>query len=329
VAELEAENRRLAAKVAELEGRVTEAEAERPKPQEGAFRFGVPDTARAFDGADWKGLGEHLRLLAEGLVTLPAELEKDGKLSPKSAAAIREHNTPLALFAVSIAGELGGTGGNGPFTHPASLANLMRAVLAAAGDPFTPDQEASIRILGEAAVRELQRAAAKRDVLPLVPTIDEVDAKQRFVHAVRGLLTRSQEDLLFRPETEGRVGIDLISPGLIWHTLRDDVTATTREELETNLLKSVFNYAGFDVPDLEAWRWVAHDWVAAIPGALTAVPPKSADALFPRVDVVQAAARAEVEAIERILARGSWSPDQVAGLRGIQGLIQPQLVTSK
>ena len=38
-----------------------------------------------------------------------SELEKDGKLSPKSAAAIREHNTPLALFAVSIAGELGGT----------------------------------------------------------------------------------------------------------------------------------------------------------------------------------------------------------------------------
>ena len=105
------------------------------------FRFGLGDSTPVFDRADWPKLGGHLVELAKAITTLPDAIASGQGIDMATRQKLQQHNTPLAGFAVGAAQELGGTGPNGAFTHPAVMANLMRAALEAAGQPLTPEQE--------------------------------------------------------------------------------------------------------------------------------------------------------------------------------------------
>jgi hypothetical protein len=259
------------------------------------------------------------------LLDLGKEIAAKGKPSERTSAAVQEHNMPLAMFAISLAKELGGSGPNGAYTHPAVLANLARAILEAAGDPLSADQEALIRAAGEITVKALARQQEHPAPLVVARTADEVDEKLRFVRALRNALSRSQDAILFPPETEGRVGLDLLSPGLVWIVSHDDAEGTDRAAVETRMITNFFDHAGIEVADLGAWQWAARDWLDAQPAALVPVAPRSQDALFPRLEVVQTAARAQAAIAERIIARGPFTEDQQASIRAIASVIRPQL----
>ncbi len=133
---LEKEKTDLQAKVEKLGADLEAAQTKPLDPQ--AFRFGVPKSAPAFDKADWTELADHVVKLRKVLGDLPAQVESEGKdfhLTPATAHALQQHNTPLAMFAVGFGNDVSDATPNGAYTHPAVLANLIRAELLAAGDP--------------------------------------------------------------------------------------------------------------------------------------------------------------------------------------------------
>lgn len=319
--------RRLAELQAELDAIKAAAEAQPAPTDPRAFRFGLSETTPTFDKADWTTLAKHMAAMTAAIPALAETVASGKQPDAGTMAKIQEHNMPLAAFAIQAAGELGGTGPNGAYTHPAVIANLIRAALAEAKDPLTPEQEAAIHALGMAWAGETERIAAGYGdaTLALRKTIDEVDAKIRFLAAARGMLTATQQALLFPPSTTGRVQLDLLSPGLVY-VMRQPVMAGTREALESQLLTGLMGLAGATEPEGSPHAWIVRAWLDALPGALQPWGARDTDVMFPHVDAVQAAARAQLSAMEKLLALGELTAEQAQALRDTTAVLQPQLL---
>lgn len=327
-AEAEATIADLRAKLDAAEAAVTEAAPAPADPR--AFRFGLSDKTPTFDKADWAALGRHMAAMTAAIPAIAEGLAAGKQPDAGTMAKIQEHNMPLAAFAIQAATELGGTGPNGAYTHPAVIANLMRAALAEAKDPLAPEQEAAIHALGVAWAGEAERSVAS--YVPTTPalrkTIDEVDAKVRFLAAARGMLTATQQAILFPPATAGRVQLDLLSPGLVY-VMRQPVMAATREALETQLLAGLMGLAAATEPEGAPHAWIARAWLDGLPGALQPRGGRDVELMFPHVDAVQAAARAQLSAMEKLLALGELTAEQAAALRASTAVLQPQLLAGQ
>ncbi len=335
-AALEKENRALLEEVTSLKARVEASATATTTPPAGraeggagakTLRFGLPETTPTFDKADWGGLAGHMMSMHKVIPGLMQEMASGKDPSPATIAAIQKDNMPLAIFAVGAAAELPGTGPNGAFTHPAVIANLVRAALAAAGDPLTAEEETSIRALGNAWASEMERFGTSYGpgTPALQKLVDEVDAKIRFLRALKESLSPSQQALLFNPSTEGRVQMDLLSPGLVY-VMRVPVHAKDRDALEKLLVKQLFESAGLAETDPAPYDWVGRRWLDALPASLQKLPLRSPDVLFPHVDRVQAAARAELAAVEAILALRQLPAEKAKELLNLTTVLTPQLV---
>jgi hypothetical protein len=327
--ELTKKNADLTAEVETLRAKVKEYE--NPPPADPtSFRFGLAKTTPVFNKAAWPELAEHVRELTKTLAGLPETIARGEQPSAALLAAITKHNMPLAAFAIQLSTEVGGTGPNGAYTHPAVVANLIRASLAAAGDPLTHEQEIAIDALGKAWAGEVaaQAAGYGPDALALEKTVAEVDAKQRFLLAVRGVLTDSQRSVLFDPATQGRVGLDLLSPGLVY-VIRRPVVASDRAGLEAAALKTLLDMAGMPADAGGSLDWIAKRWVEEVPGALEPTSATSPDFAFPTVERVQAQARAQLRAMGRLLGAGTLTDAQARTLRDTATVFYPQLIAPK
>ena len=320
---LEAKNRELEGEAARLEARLTELEP--PPLDPDAFRFGLPEKTPAFDKADWPTLCGHAAELSKLLAELRERIVTGQDVGAGFQQRIIKHNTPLALFAVAFGAEMEDATPNGAYTHPAVVANMIRAALQDAGKPLSHDQEIAIKTLGDAWVGERRRAAAATPSSQLAALVAEVDAKLRFLASVKNVLTEEQRGLLFHPETEGRLKLDLLSPALVY-VLTQPVEAESREDMQTKLLRGLFDQAGIEIDDPSAYAWISERWVDEIPRVADPLPVRSVDLRFPHVDVVQARARAQATAIERVLAMGGLTDEQVKGLRAIGTLIYPFVI---
>jgi hypothetical protein len=155
--------------------------------------------------------------------------------------------------------------------------------------------------------------------------VDEVDGKLRFLNSVKDVLSVRQREFLFHPQTEGRAQLDLLSPALVY-VMRDPILADTREDLEKRLLEKLGAAAGSGKEvDAEPFVWVTRQWIDDMPTALKPVTPGSPDHVFPHVDDIQEAARAQVAAMERIIAMGQLTPEQTQNLRAVTTVLMPRL----
>ncbi|MHC5021283.1 MAG: hypothetical protein ACYTGX_14455, partial [Planctomycetota bacterium] len=293
----------------------------------GTFRFGLSGQTPTFDKADWPKLGGHLVELAKAITTLPEAIASGKGIDMATRQKLAQHNTPLAGFAVSAAQELGGTGPNGAFTHPAVMANLMRAALEAAELPLSPEQEQHIASIGEAwSAREAERLGRYNASTPaLSKTIDEVDLKQRFINDVRKTLTKAQDAVVFPPSTVGRAQLDLFSPALVY-AMRQPVTATDRPGLEQQMLESLGTSLAWTPEAAAPYAYLVTEWCDALPKAMEAKPRTHPDVTFPHIDDIQAAARAQLAITQKLLALGELAQAQADALRANTTVLQPQLI---
>jgi len=291
------------------------------------FRFGLAGKTPVFDGADWTELGGHLTALAEVIGELRTAISEGREMDMATRQKLMQHNSPLAAFALQATKELGGTGPNGAYTHPAVMAQLIRAALANANAPLTPAQEASIAAAGDAWVATAQRLSAgyTDTTLALQKTVDEADAKQQFLDRARAALTAEQQAVLFPPSTAGRAQLDLFSPALIY-AMRMPLTRTSREELEVSLTQTLLQAAGLTNADPATYRHLATAWLDALPDALVPRAGRDPDVMFPLFVRIQTAARAQIAIMEKFLALGELTDAQAAQLRGNGTLVMPQLL---
>ncbi len=292
-----------------------------------ALRFGLVGPTPNFDKADWDQLAIHVSEMAKILPRLRDDLAAGKELGPDVAQAIGEHNTPLAIFAISTADELKGTGPNGAYTHPAVIANLMRAALLAANDPLSPAQELAIVTLGNAWTADAEHVAKSLspEAPALAATVAEVDAKQRFLESVKAQLTTSQRVLLFHPGTEGRLGIDLFSPSLVY-MLHTDAGVLDAEALPAKVIAALIGGAGLKDVDQAAYLDVGQRWIAEGPWGLEPRMARDPETMFPTVETMQAFARAQLAATVRVLERGQLSAEQAAKLRKLSTVITPYVL---
>jgi len=321
IADLEAEQRRLEDERASLEER---ADALRPKPVDpSSFRFGVPEKAPSFDAADWKELATHMKALGEMLRQVADGLESGKPVPPALVARIRKENMPLALFAGSFGGDVGDSTPNGAFTHPAVIANFVRALLEDAGQPLSSEQQGAIEGLGRAAVLEEKRVEEGfRTTTPeIAKTAALTDARLHFVASLSGVLTETQRKIVFPPESAGRLKLDLLSPALVY-VISAPVEAKDREGLQENLLRTLFKMAGVERDETAALDWVARQWVDEIPGVLE--PRKrDRDLFFPTVEACQVRAKAQAAAIGRLIATQAFDAKEAEALRAMGTLLFP------
>ena len=324
---IEAQNKDLAKEVGDLKAEIERLTPLPADPQ--AFRFGIPTTSPAFDQAKWGEMAEHTKALAGSMIELRDTIVSGGELSPKLISDLQKHNMPLVAFAIAFSGEVDDPTVNGAYTHPAVLANLIRAALLGANDPLSRDQEIAVKTLGDAWVAENGRFLSS--ISPAAPalarTVAEVDAKLRFLAAVKNVLSSNQRGILFHPETEGRLQLDLLSP-VLTYVLSFPVEAKSREEMATKLVNQLLTTAAVESKEEEVLRyeWIGRQWVEDLGGLLEPVSLTDANFRFPHVDVVQARARAQVAATERMLAVGSLAPEQAERLRQATSLFYPYVV---
>ncbi len=324
----------LQAEVAALRGALEAAERERDALRAAAtpskapsgpasLRFGLTGPTPAFDAADWPTLGENARRLAPLMRQMMEGIAKGEPDTPLIQQA-GELNMPLAQLTMAAAKELGGTGPNGAFTHPAVLANLMRATLAAMGQPLSEEQEHALSTLGEAWVAE--HARMQVDVAPGAPAlaalIAEVEAKARFMTAAKRVLTPTQRTALFQPDTEGRAGLDLFSPGLLY-TQRIPAAGIDAEASARLALRFLLAPLGLSQDEQAAYTALGARWVEDVPWQGRGIAPLSPDTLVPTLDDLQGFARAQLATLQRILDQGLPTPDQATRLRASLVVVMP------
>ncbi|MFM8979658.1 MAG: hypothetical protein ACKOSS_04250 [Planctomycetia bacterium] len=336
-AELEAEIQRLRTALAQAQPQApppTGAQPAGTQPGGGAptaaaapspFRFGLAGETPRFDAADWGALAKGVRGLSD---LTPRLLEGLASGAPDAVLMQEagELNMPLATFAISTAKELGGTGPNGAFTHPAVLANLLRAALSAAGLPLAEAQEQALVPLGEAWVRD--DAAARAGLPPGAPAlaglVAEVEAKARFMDGAKALLTVPQRSALFHPQTEGRASLDLFSPALAYTQRMPALLAQPSGVHRTSLIL-LLGGAGVPREQHADYTDTAVRWLDDTPWRQRTLAPTDPDLAFPLLSDLQAFARAQLAAMQRILDQGLPTPEQANRLRASLTLVMPCL----
>ena len=93
--------------------------------------------------------------------------------------------------------------------------------------------------------------------------------------------------------------------------------------LEKKAVATLFEHAGLEIEDREPYAWIGREWIEAIPGAAEPISERSVDLMFPHVDLIQTRARAQVAAIDRVLAMGGLTNAQKASLRALNTLLHP------
>ena len=233
----------------------------------------------------------------------------------------------VITFAVQLGADLGDEDPNAALTRPSVLAHLVLAVLAQAGDPLDAGQIVAIGALGDAWREDADHTQSRlpADPLLLERRIEDVDARRRFVDALKDVLTLSQREILFEPETVDRALLDPFSPAML-HSGRWAVLARDRPELERALLDRLFALGGIEAADLESYLWIARDWVDALPGVLVPRPARDKDLVYTHVDDAQRWARAQAEATRRVLGLGRLDEEAARALREVTTLLAPRIV---
>ena len=317
----------LAARDKALADAQQQVQALTPKPLDAsAFRFGLPAATPGFDQTDWSKVAPHVIALSKAMPTVKQDL-LGGKLTAVSIEALQKHNTPLVELALRLAKDLGGDTPNDAYTHPAAIANLIRSVLQTAGDPLTSAQEHGIVALGKTWSAEAERlkAAPAAEALALERIVAEVAAKERFLAGLKELLTPAQRAVLWQPETENRIGLDIFSPGLIYQ-MREDGTHTDPAALPAHAVAKLLGLADLESVDAEPFVYFGQRWFDEVAGAKEPRTAKDPEVMFPTLAAVQAWAQAQLRATRGILESSKLTPEQAAALRGVGTLVQLQVL---
>src|SRR5687768_4108707 len=122
----------------------------------------------------------------------------------------------LQKFAFAAVGKLPtyGAAGNGEFTHPIAMANLIAEHLRSADLPLSEAQIGDIGTFGEEYDFEWERLHTTYgpETYRLEKILDELEAKQRFFMKVLALLTPEQRAVIAPPAVHNRFMLDLHSP---------------------------------------------------------------------------------------------------------------------
>ncbi len=289
------------------------------------FAFGWPADGTAFQTTDWLAVAKHVRSMSDLLPQTRAAVTAGDSMDPEVERILHRHNSAVVAFALTVAADLGTPHVNLAYSHPSVIANLVAALLELGGDPLTAQQRRQVRLLGEAWANETDPAPERsRDAPQLALMVEAVEARLRFVRALKTVLTPEQHRALFPPDLEDRVQLDLLSPAVVY-ALRRGVPAPDAASLRLEIIAKLLSLAQIRDKDPRLWSRVAEGWLDSLPGVYQPKPWYAIDLAFPPSQELQRLARAQLRATEAILASGRLDPDEAARLSDVTMLLVPQI----
>jgi hypothetical protein len=331
---LRADRQRLEGRVAELEQAQAAVEApaetgERVAPVEEsrsslAVAFGAHRDLEALQDADWATMAAASRTMVELMPELLQALEAGGDLPPELRVKLGAENQKLLGLALAINGKLPThASGNGEYTHPVVMANLIAAAVEQAGRPLGETQSLDLARLGEDFEREWDRLQAGYgdETLAVTKVLDELRLKQHFTEQARALLDPAQGAALGPESSRDRAHLDLFSPGLLLVATAAPVVADTPEDLRGRLLTTAASTWGLEVAELSGFEGLFEGFATSLPNA------KHRNVVqFLTVPEALAAGQAQQKLMHELLRLLPLDEARQARMREAKTLLMPRLI---
>ncbi|MBL4846247.1 MAG: FecR domain-containing protein [Planctomycetes bacterium] len=179
--------------------------------------FGV-EQQDALKTVNWTRAGEGAAEIFPHLAAVWASIQEGKPIDPAVQKKLYMANQKLVEIILEVQGKLPTHAkGNGEFTHPLIIANLMAEHLANAGQPFDEAQLAGVSRSGEQYQAAWDLAQARYgEQTPLVRRlIDELILKRDCMAKVEALLTPAQREIVIFKEAQHVNQLDIYSPVML------------------------------------------------------------------------------------------------------------------
>lgn len=329
-----ADARAIEAKLAAVEKARDEAIAKAAPPAPAAKRipisFGPHAALPEVADANWSEMGEAVKQI-NGLLGDLFDREKSGQASTEVQVALAQENMKLQKFAFAAIGKLPThASGNGEFTHPIALANLISEHLKAAGVPFTERQAADLTAFGEEYDLEWERLQSGYgpDAYKLEKILDELEAKHRFFDRALGIMTPEQRAVIAPPEYHDLMMIDVHSPILMLATVARPYAIESAADLRAKLITGLAKQYELGEDEHVLLAPLADRMVVEVMPRLKPMDSKDEVQLYPYAEAI-VAGRAVLKLRKDLPAALALDDEARARLRDDGGFGLPRLEPAK
>jgi hypothetical protein len=299
-----------------------------PAKRKLSVSFGPHASLPEVTEANWSEMGEAVKNI-NGLIGDIVEREKTGQEATDLQIAIAKESAKLQKFAFAAIGKLPShVMGNGEFTHPIALANLLAAHLEAAALPLTERQVSEIAGFGEEYDFEWERLQStySADTYKLEQVLDEMEVKHRFTDKVLGILTPEQRAVIAPEGIHDCAHLDVHSPLLMLSSLGvQGYPVATAAEIEAKVLDAVGGQLHLEAEERDLVRPLVARMAAEIVPKLSPVASKNDVPFYPYVDAI-AVGRAVLKLRKELPGVLGLDEEGRAKLRNDAGFAVPRLV---
>jgi len=231
---------------------------------------------------DWHAEGWAFAELIRASRTIAESLAAGNPPPPDRVAMLQVRTGPVIALALRMqAGGVEGSIPNVVLAHPTVLSNLLPPTMEALGVPLTAAQLTELRRAAQYGLEAVERAREDLDERTILIRRMAVEAAALgpWLEAVDDILDAKQRAAL-RPEaSRGRAGLDLVSPGLLWPTMRPSVAADAAENyvqaLDALLLAPLF---AAETEERRIARRILEEWATKLPASAFGTPQTALDA---------------------------------------------------
>lgn len=189
-----------------------------PKPPKTLIPFGKYASLDAVKSTDWHDMGAAVSSIHQYIAEMIQLMEKGEQPSADLQVKIQRENKRLEQMAISLIGKIPThKTGNGEYTHPLILSNLMTAMLDNAELSLTDKQHKEITAIGAEFDKEYEFLQENYDenTLNLEKFMDELSLKHNIIEAMIEQLSPEQRKTVAPDDFHGYQSIDCLSPALM------------------------------------------------------------------------------------------------------------------
>ncbi len=322
IAELNTQVDGLTRSAEEAETRAAAAVDSKPTLAIAGGRFGDLEALR---DADWPLMAIAVGEINETVLAILEGLENGSTDDPEAFRKARQANAKLIPLAAALMGKIPTEvlNGNGEFSHPLVVSNLVDSILEQAEAPLSDAQRGAISEL----VESFDSAYAERKTRldeespRLARIVEELLLKHDFKQGLEDLLSDDQFTVVAVPGIHNRVAADALSPAIMAAGLVRPVNSASRATVVEDFARTLSSKYDLNdaqratlAPAIEVWR-------EAIDVHIVEEHAKKGISL----DAVLDAARAQATVYEALLAIPGLSDAVRARILNGQSIVIPSL----
>ncbi len=275
-------------------------------------------------------MGEAARNMNGLINDLFEPLRRGEQPPPEVGIAIAKENMKLQKFAFAANGKLPTHAtGNGEYTHPLALSNIMAEHLKAVGRPLSDAQMSEIASIGEEYDLDWDRlqSAYTDETLKVEKVLDELELKHATMARIFASLSPDQRAIVIVPGVHDVVMLDLYSPLLICAGIAPAIPAPSPVDLRTMVVDAAAAKFGVKEENRDRLGPLADRFVADVAARLE--PVSAGDANWYTYEDAVAGGRATARFRKDLPRAIELTAEQKAQILGDPTFVVPRIVGPK